>query len=161
MKHKPLAEVTLRKYERPIRLEGRELIRKFCLSLGLLQPGDSRDVVIDVFSALLDAKEPLSQLEIVERVKSVRLKHDLGLSGSKASNVRRQVRRLKESLLIEKTGSKYSLPSLTPLHEVFSEHFEKLYVPAIVSRVKEYCEAVEKLRWKNGENVSEVRKSDE
>ena len=161
MNHKPLAEVTLRKYERPIRLEGRELIRKFCLSLGLLQPGDSRDVVIDVFSVLLGAKEPLSQFEIIDLVKSSRTKHGLDLAGSKASNVRRQVRRLKESLLVEKVGSKYSLPSSAPLHEVFAEHFEKVYVPGIVSRVKEYCEAVEMVRWKNGEKVSEVRKSDE
>jgi len=42
----PLAEITLRKYESPKGLEKRELVRKLCLSLGLLQPGDSRDVVV-------------------------------------------------------------------------------------------------------------------
>jgi hypothetical protein len=46
MKHKerPLAELTLRKYEKPYRLSGRELVRKLCLSLGLLQPADGREV---------------------------------------------------------------------------------------------------------------------
>lgn len=37
-----LAEITLRKYEKPKSENKRELVRKVCLSLGLLQPGDSR-----------------------------------------------------------------------------------------------------------------------
>ena len=53
----PLAEITLRKYEKPYNLEGRELIKKVCLSLGLLQPGDSRDVIVDVLQVILDAKK--------------------------------------------------------------------------------------------------------
>jgi hypothetical protein len=47
------------------------------------------------------------------------------------------------------------------LHEVFSERIEKFYLPTIVSRVKEYCEAVERERWKNGATVSQVQKPDE
>ena len=46
----PLAEITLRKYERPYEMPLRELVKKICLSVGLLQPGDSRDVVVDVLS---------------------------------------------------------------------------------------------------------------
>ena len=52
----PLAELTLRRYERPSKLTDRELVKKFCLSVGLLQPGDSRDVVVDVFHVLLNSK---------------------------------------------------------------------------------------------------------
>ena len=37
MKDIPLSEITLRKYEKPVGLEKRELVRKICLSLGLLQ----------------------------------------------------------------------------------------------------------------------------
>ena len=51
----PLSELTLRKYE-PVGTKGRELVRKTCLSVGLLQPGDSRDVVVDVLLAVLQAK---------------------------------------------------------------------------------------------------------
>ena len=53
----PLAEITLRKYERPANLSERELVRKLCLSVGLLQPGDSRDVVVDVLGVLIKAKK--------------------------------------------------------------------------------------------------------
>ena len=53
----PLAEITLRRYEKPSNLTERELVRKICLSLGLLQPGDSRDVVVDIFNVLIIAKK--------------------------------------------------------------------------------------------------------
>ena len=55
----PLSELTLRKYEKPDTLKDRDLIRKLCLSLGLLQPGDSRDVIVDVLSVMLKAKKEL------------------------------------------------------------------------------------------------------
>ena len=48
MKDIPLSEITLRKYEKPSNLERRELVRKICLSLGLLQLGDSRDIIVDI-----------------------------------------------------------------------------------------------------------------
>ena len=44
----PLAEIILRKYELPRKAKERELVKKVCLSLGLLQPGDSRDVIVDI-----------------------------------------------------------------------------------------------------------------
>ena len=58
-KEMPLAEITLRRYEKPSKLSERELVRKICLSIGLLQPGDSRDVVVDVLHVLLIAKKIL------------------------------------------------------------------------------------------------------
>ena len=48
----PLAEITLRKYEKPTNLKGRDLVRKLCLSIGLLQPGDSRDVIVDILNVM-------------------------------------------------------------------------------------------------------------
>ena len=48
-KDTPLMELTLRRYERPDKMEPRNLIKKFCLSVGLLQPGDSRDIIVDIF----------------------------------------------------------------------------------------------------------------
>ena len=56
MKDIPLSEITLRKYEKPYEASSRELTRKLCLSIGLLQPGDSRDVIVDVFEFLLKNK---------------------------------------------------------------------------------------------------------
>jgi len=163
MKHreKPLAEVTLRKYEKPYRLTGRELVKKLCLSIGLLQPANSRDVVVDVFLSLLKAAEPIALPEIEKSVKLSRKQHSLPMTGIASSNVRRQVKRLKDSFIIEKVGKSYRIAENAPLHEVFAERIEKFYLPTIVSRVKEYCEAVERERWKNGTAVSEMQKPDE
>ncbi|MBU1269867.1 MAG: hypothetical protein KJ583_04270 [Nanoarchaeota archaeon] len=60
----PLAEITLRKYESPKGKDKRELVRKLCLSLGLLQPGDSRDVVVDIMQVMLEAKKELTSKEV-------------------------------------------------------------------------------------------------
>ncbi len=161
MKHKekPLAELTLRKYEKPYRLTGRELVKKLCLSLGLLQPADGRDVVVDVFLSLLKTPEPIALTNIEKFVKLSRKQHNLPLTGIASSNIRRQVKRLKDSFIVEKVGKNYRIAENAPLHEVFAERIEKFYLPTIVSRVKEYCEAVE--RWKNGSTVSEVQKPNE
>jgi len=35
-KDTPLAEITLRRYEKPGDISGRELVRKICLSLGII-----------------------------------------------------------------------------------------------------------------------------
>ena len=53
----PLSEITLRRYEKPYDSSERDLIRKVCLSLGLLQPGDSRDIVVDVLMTLESARK--------------------------------------------------------------------------------------------------------
>ena len=61
-KDMPLAEITLRRYEKPSNLSERELVRKLCLSIGLLQPGDSRDVVVDLLNVLIKAKKEQKNL---------------------------------------------------------------------------------------------------
>ena len=143
-KDTPLAEITLRKYERPFELERRELIKKLCLSLGLLQPGDSRDVVVDVFQVIVDGKAPLTAEQIIEEVVKNRDKYRLLQAGVAGSNIRRQIRRLKETFLVEKTGNSYRIAENAPLLEIFEEKIEKFYLKTIVDRVKEYLEAVKK-----------------
>jgi len=53
----PLMEITLRRYESPHNLNKRDTLKKLCLSLGLLQPGDSRDVIVDILLVLERAKK--------------------------------------------------------------------------------------------------------
>ncbi len=129
--------------------------------MGLLQPADGRDVVVDVFLSLLKSPEPVSLADIEKSVRLSRKQHNLSMLGLAPSNIRRQVRRLKDAFLVERLGMNYRIVENAPLHEVFAERIEKFYLPMIVSRVKEYCEAVERERWKHGSTVSEVQKSDE
>ncbi len=136
----PLSEVTLRKYERPGGLEKRELVRKLCLSIGLLQPGDSRDVVVDVFLVLLEnrSSEGLTSTEIEKKVIGLREEKGLPLLGVAPSNIRRQVLRLRDLLLVERIGNYYRINENASLSELFSEKIEKYYLDSIISRVREY-----------------------
>tara|TARA_Y100000310_G_scaffold285374_1_gene308794 strand:- start:2029 stop:2499 length:471 start_codon:yes stop_codon:yes gene_type:complete len=141
-KDTPLAEITLRKYERPHNLQGRELIKKLCLSIGLLQPGDSRDVIVDVFQVLIENKKELSAKEIETLVIENREKHDLELIGITPPNVRRQLKRLKSLFLIESNHTLYRITENATLLELYEEKIKKFYLDSIVSRVNEYFQAV-------------------
>ena len=104
-KDSALAEITLRRYEKPFDMSRRDLVKKLCLSIGLLQPGDSRDVVVDVLLALLNAKGKkvlLSSSDVKKEVVNLRKIEKLDLNGVADSNIRRQLRRMKDLFLIEK-----------------------------------------------------------
>ncbi|MBD3209486.1 hypothetical protein GF367_03635 [Candidatus Woesearchaeota archaeon] len=139
----PLAELTLRKYEKPS-LKGRGLVRKLCLSMGLLQPGDSRDVIVDVFMVLLDSKEELTSTEVEKRVKQARKQADLPLLGIAPSNIRRQLLRLRDLFFVEKLANNYRIAENELLHELFTEKVESFLLGATLKRVKEYLRAVDK-----------------
>jgi len=137
----PLAEITLRKYEKPVNLKGRDLVRKLCLSIGLLQPGDSRDIIVDILNVLLKTKNELSSEEIEKLVIAERKKHKLPLLGIASSNIRRQLKRLKDLFLIETKANKYRLTENETLENIFAEKIEKFYLKSIVDRVREYFNA--------------------
>ncbi|MBI2542142.1 hypothetical protein HYV80_05525 [Candidatus Woesearchaeota archaeon] len=144
----PLAEITLRRYEKPSNLNERELVRKICLSVGLLQPGDSRDVIVDVFSVLIKAKKHQGNLtseEICSLVIEDRKKLNLPMLGIAASNIRRQLKRLKDSMLIEKRLNAYRITEHNSLNEIFEEKIEKILLPGISSRIKEYLKKIDEL----------------
>jgi hypothetical protein len=139
----PLSEITLRKYEKPYELKGRELIKKLCLSIGLLQPGDSRDVIVDVFQVLINSKKELSSEEVEKLVIENRKKAKLQLLGIAPSNIRRQLKRLRDLFIIEKVANSYRVAENARLNDIFEEKIEQFYLKTIVDRVKEYFIAVQ------------------
>ena len=144
----PLAELTLRRYEKPANLSERELVRKICLSIGLLQPGDSRDVIVDVFHVLIKAKKLQKNLtsdEVCAEVIKERSHLKLPMLGIASSNIRRQLKRLKDLLLIEKRLNAYRITEHNNLHDIFEEKIEKFLLPSINSRIKEYLRKIDEL----------------
>lgn len=159
-KEAALAEITLRRYEKPSFLEQplekaltenepkkgqRELVRKLCLSIGLLQPGDSRDVIVDVLQVLLDAKKErkhMSSEAIKSNVIEYRKKNNLEVRGVADSNIRRQLKRLKDVFLVENINNEYRITEFSELDEIFEERIEKYYLQNILERVREYFKAV-------------------
>ncbi len=151
VKDSPLIEITLRKYEKPYKLGDRELIKKICLSLGLLQPGDSRDVIVDVLMVLekqSKIRKSLTSDEIKEKVIESRKKHSLELKGIAESNIRRQLKRLREIMLVEKKENKYNLSEFESLKSIFEEKIEKFIVPQTIQRIKEYLSKLEETKKK-------------
>jgi hypothetical protein len=147
VKDLPLAEITLRKYEKPIGLEKRELVRKICLSFGLLQLGDSRDVIVDILMVLIEAnktKEKLSSDEVGKRANAIRTKYSLETKGLAESNIRRQLKRLRDNMLIDKSNNEYFLAEQASLKEIFENSIEKFIIPQTIERIKEYLDELNK-----------------
>jgi len=141
----PLAEITLRRYEKPSKLSERELVRKLCLSIGLLQPGDSRDIIVDILHVLIKSKKEkklLSSEEIEKQVITARKKQKLALHGIASSNIRRQIKRLRDLFIVEKVKNNYRINEFEDLEVIFEEKIEKFYLSSIVDRVKAYFEAL-------------------
>ncbi len=144
-KDTPLAEITLRRYEKPYDMPRRELIKKLCLSVGLLQPGDSRDIIVDILYVLVEAKKERKGLDsddITKLVVDVRKQHSLPLKGIAPSNIRRQIKRLRDLFLIEKVDSKYRVSEFEDLEIIFKDKIEKYFLDNILARVKDYFNAV-------------------
>lgn len=143
----PLAEIILRRYEKPYQTEKRELMKKICLSLGLLQPGDGRDVIVDVLLVLDEGrknKEQMTSDEIKKRVEETRKRYNLELKGVAESNIRRQLKRLNDSMFIDKKGNLYNLSEFSSLQEIFQNKIERFVIPQCIERVREYLLELDK-----------------
>ena len=141
VKDLPLGEIILRKYEKPYESTQRELMRKICLSLGLLQPGDSRDIIIDLLFVLEEARKKkswLSSFEIRDKVYEIRKENSLENKGLAESNIRRQLKRLRDAMLVDKQENKYRLSEFSQLSEIFEIKIEKFLIPQTIDRIKEY-----------------------
>lgn len=140
----PISEISLRRYEKPYISNKRELLKKACLSLGLLHPGDSRDVIVDILYIFLEAKKELSAEEIVKNVIQMRKNEKLENVGTAPSNIRRQMRRLRAMHIVEKVKNKYRITENMKLTEIFDEKIQGILLKTISARVREYLEKVEK-----------------
>ena len=144
----PLFELTLRKYEKPQIKKERELVKRLCLSLGLLQPGDSRDVIVDVLHVLFKSRRKKQLLSVEELEKKVvinRKLHKLQLHGIAPSNIRRQLKRLRNLMLVEKVKSRYRITEFLGVSDIFTEKIEKFLLQGVMQRVKEYLLSVDEL----------------
>lgn len=141
MKERALSEITLRKYEKPYKLSRRELLKKICLSLGLLQPGDSRDIIVDILQVLFEhrkQKKELTTEQIKEKIIEKRKAANLEIKGIADSNIRRQLKRLRDLFIVEKSNNHYKISEFENLEEIFTKKIEKFYIASIIERIKEY-----------------------
>lgn len=145
-KDTPISELTLRRYEKPYDLEKRELVRKLCLSSGLLQPGDSRDIIVDILYVLLQARKEnkmVSSEDVKDLVIELRKQHDLPMVGVASSNIRRQIKRLRDIFLVEKVRNSYRITEFDNVSVIFNEKIEQYLLSSMLDRVREYCRKVD------------------
>ncbi len=137
----PLMEIILRRYELPHKLSQRDTLKKICLSLGLLQPGDSRDIVVDILFVLEKSKKKkkeLSAVEIKNELVVIRKKNGLSINGTADSNIRRQLKRLRDVFLVEKVRNNYRILEFMSLSAIFETKIKKIILDAILTRNNEY-----------------------
>ncbi len=143
----PLAEITLRKYEKPYQSDERDIVKKVCLSLGLLQPGDGRDVIVDILLVLNKAgkeKKKLTSFEIRDEVEKLRKTGKLEMKGLAESNIRRQLKRLRDLMIVDKKENLYNLSEFEALSVIFENKIEKFLVSQTIERIKEYLAELDK-----------------
>ena len=146
VKDLPVGEITLRKYEKPYDSGKRELVRKVCLSLGLLQPGDSRDIIVDIVLSLEEArknKKWLTSFDVKDNVEKMRKDNSLEVKGIAESNIRRQLKRLRDAMLVDKQENQYRISEFASLSELFENKIEKFLIPQSIERIKEYLNKLE------------------
>ena len=144
-KDAPLSEITLRKYEKPYSTNKRDLTRKLCLSVGLLQPGDSRDVIVDILLVLINnrrRKIMMTSEEVREKVIQQRKKMKLPLNGIASSNIRRQLKRLKDLYLVESIKNQYRVTEFENMSVIFDRHIREFYLKNILERVEDYFKEI-------------------
>lgn len=156
----PLMEITLRRYESPHNLSERDTLKKICLALGLLQPGDSRDVIVDILLVLEKAKKKkkaLSAVEIKDELVEIRKVHELSLNGTADSNIRRQLKRLRDVFLVEKIRNNYRILEFMSLCEIFENKIKKIILDAVLSRNEEYFDYYQKFEESEQKKEVEVK----
>lgn len=138
LKDSPLQEITLRKYEEPSVIEGRDLVKKFLLSIGLLNPGESRDIIVDITAALLLAKKEKKIMEVEDFMQQLKDK-----PGASAPNVRRQLRRLKDLKLVEKLPEGYRITEFGSVKSLMDSYVAEFLIQPTLERVKQYAEKID------------------
>ncbi len=149
MKDLALDEITIRKYEMPSGNE-RDIIRKFCLSIGLLQEGDRRDIITDVLLVLLKMKKIgklVDSKEINKAVIEIRKSSGLNVKGVSESNIRRQLKRLRDLMIVEKIKNNYRITEFESMQNIF-ERIVNIKLKNILDRIKQYAKAIDEMNIK-------------
>ncbi len=82
--------------------------------------------------------------QIEDEVIAFRKKNKLPMVGIASSNLRRQVRRLREIFLVEKVGTEYRITENESLKYIYKEKICQFLLNSITSRVEEYIDIVDK-----------------
>ncbi len=139
-KDKPLSEISLKEFERPTN-DYMTNLRRFCISLGVISPGESRVAIVHILDVLIKARskkqKSLDSYEIVKELyrRNIKIVY---------ANVLRDVRKLISIGLVEKRENRYRIRENLPLHEILKTYIKPYIVDKIFNRITEYAESIDK-----------------
>jgi predicted transcriptional regulator len=102
--------------------------------------------MVDVLYVLLQAKQNKEELhseEVKNKVIDVRKELHLPMLGIASSNIRRQLKRLKDLYLIETNANLYRITEFSSVSEIFEEKVEHFVISQMMSRIKEYIKKID------------------
>ena len=139
-KEKPLASISISEFEKP----GNDYLvnlRRFCISFGLISPGESRIGIVHIMDLLLRQRQKkrdgLDSYEIMKALysRNIRIVY---------ANVLRDLRKLVGVGLVERKGNYYRIRENLPLKELISDFVQPYIINKILGRINEYAEAIDK-----------------
>jgi len=138
-KDKPLSRVVLSEFEKPSSDYFTNL-RRFCISLGLINPGESRIGVVYILDILLKARnKDKSGMDSYSVMKSL---YERNVKIVYA-NVLRDLRKLIDVGIVEKVDGKYRIKENMQLAEIINEFVRPYIVDRILKRVSYYAETID------------------
>ncbi len=139
-KDRPLTGISLNEFEKPGQDYATNL-RRFCISIGVISPGESRIAVVKILDILLRAKnkEP-------DGLDSRQLIKDLHQANVKIvyANILRDLRKLIAIGLVEKRGNRYRIKENLPLKDLLSSFVKPYIIDRILNRVEDYADSIDK-----------------
>ena len=85
----------------------------------------------------------MNSFEIRDKVDLARKENSRENRGLAESNIRRQLKRLRDAMLVDKQENKYRMSEFAPLSELFENKIERFLIPQTIERIKEYLGRLE------------------
>jgi hypothetical protein len=136
----PLAGISLNEFEKPS-ADYFTNLRRFCISIGVISPGESRVAIVYILDILLRAKATnpngLDSLQITKALYNLDVKIVY-------ANILRDVRKLIGIGIIERRGNLFRIKENLPLKELLETFIRPYIIDRIIKRVLEYADAIDK-----------------
>ena len=139
-KDEPLSGISLNEFERPTN-DYNTNIRRLCISLGLIRPGESRIAIVHILDMLLKARKKnpdgFDSYDIIKGLYKKKIKIVY-------ANVLRDLRKLISVGIVEKRNNMYRIRENMKLNEIITSFIKPYIIDRTLSKIEEYAKAVEK-----------------
>lgn len=138
-KDKPLAGISLNEFEKP-GSDYMSNLRRFCISLGVISPGESRVAIVHILDLLLKTRkkdpEGLDSYAIIKELYQIDVKIVY-------ANILRDLRKLIAVGIVERRENRYRIKENMGLKELLDTFVKPYIIDKILKRIDEYAEKLD------------------